>query len=130
MTSKFLLFLSFSTLTILSIVQVQGRSPHGLTNEKPVAFSPSTYDFFHPTSQRPYANNACDTSNCSPLPISSKIETTEDEENLMSTPNGKTRYIGAGGIAGIMFGLGILVLIVFVARQTNSSRFKPFQTNV
>lgn len=108
------------------MAKAQGRAPHGLTAENPMPFSPSAYDFFHPTSENSKTKNPCDTSS-PPLPVTAKEEATQTEKNLISPPNGRTKSIGAGGIFGIMFGLTFLVLLVFAARQTNTSRAKSVQ---
>lgn len=127
MTSKNTLLLLFSTLAILSIAKAQGRAPHGLAAENPMALSPLAYDFFNPTSENSNTKNPCGASSCSPLPLAAKVAATQAQDNLMSTPTSKTRSIGAGGIVGIMFGLAFLVLLVFVARRTNTSRAMSVQ---
>ncbi|XP_062082078.1 uncharacterized protein LOC133788570 [Humulus lupulus] len=130
-----LLLLSSSLTLMLSIAMAQGRAPHGLANENPIAFSPSAYDFFHPTKQsKPNKERPCTEFSCSPLPMAAQIEATgEDQESKMVTPHSRQRSLGAGGIAGIVFGLAFAVLLamsvyyVVVTRQDNTSRAKPAQ---
>ncbi|PRQ33568.1 hypothetical protein RchiOBHm_Chr5g0059071 [Rosa chinensis] len=136
MASIFPLFLLFSSLTLLSIAGAQERAPHGLAKENPMAFSPTAYDFFHPNSKNPVAKDPCVASKCSPLPIAAHVEATEGHESRFSgSQNGKTR-VGAGGIAGIVFGLGFVVFLamgvyyVIVARRTKMTRANTVKPDV
>lgn len=120
-----LLFL-FS-LTVLSISGAQERAPHGLANEDPVSLSPSAYDFFHPTTKNPNTKNPCGGASCSPLPLAAQVQANEAYASKVSTPqNGRSR-VGAGAIAGIVFGFAFVVLsamgvyYVAVNRRSNSS---------
>ena len=135
MTSTLPFFLLLSSLTLLSLAGgAQERAPHGLARENPIAFSPTAYDFFHPNARNPVAKDPCVASNCSPFPIAAHVEATEGHASRYSgSDNGKTR-VGAGGIVGIVFGLGFVVFLamgvyyVMVARRTkmtNANTVKP-----
>lgn len=133
-TVSFLLF--FSSLTsVLSITMAQGRAPHGLANEYPMAFSPSAYDFFHPNTQnKPNKESPCAESSCSPLPMAAQVEATDQaQRSNIATPHGGRPSLGAGGVAGIVFGFVFAVLLamavyyVVVTRRENTSRAKPAQ---
>lgn len=136
MTSTVSFFLLFSSLTLLSISSAQERAPHGLARENPMALSPSAYNFFHPSTQNPVAKDPCVASNCSPLPIAAHVEATEGHESRFSgSQNGRIR-VGAGGIAGIVFGLGFVVFLamgvyyVIVVRRTNMTRANTVKPDV
>lgn len=120
---SFLLFFSF--LTILAIARAQDRAPHGVAYENPMALSPSAYDFFHPTTQKNKTTDACHASSCSPLPIAAEVvEATPAHESRDLSPR-KGNRVGAGGIAGIVFGLAFAVLLamgvyyVTITRRAN-----------
>ncbi|KAB1221669.1 hypothetical protein CJ030_MR2G024022 [Morella rubra] len=123
--SSFVLF--FSSLTILSIVRAQDRAPHGLSNENPIAFSPSAYDFFHPDT---HTKDPCSLNNCSPLTVAAQVvEATRAHESRFptsQTQHGRSR-MGAGGIAGIVFGFVFAVLLtmgVYYVRITRRANVK------
>ncbi|KAL6559910.1 hypothetical protein OROGR_005027 [Orobanche gracilis] len=131
-------FFLFTSLTSLhNTAEAQGRAPHGLAYEKPLAFSPSAYDFFHPNpASGPVTHeNPCVGSRCAPIPLSSfssssaVVMASPDHESKFSTASSRRRSrIGAGGIAGILFGfvLAVLtamgVLYVVKRRRTNVTR--------
>ncbi|KAM1040392.1 hypothetical protein ACFX13_030345 [Malus domestica] len=130
------IFLFFASLTFLSVAFAEERAPHGLAKENPTAFSPSAYNFFHPTSQNPNAKDPCVESNCSPLPVAAQVRSTEAHESRFSTSqNGRARF-GAGGVAGIMFGLAFAVFMamgvyyVLVTRRANMSRTNTVKPDV
>ncbi|KAI4334402.1 hypothetical protein L6164_019100 [Bauhinia variegata] len=81
----FLLFI-FS-LVLVSTATGQERAPHGIGYEKPVAFSPSAYDFFHPNAQKRGNKDPCTASKCSPLPLAAQVEDTQVFENRASIPH-------------------------------------------
>ena len=130
------LFLVLSSLTLLSISGAQDRAPHGLANEDPVTFSPSAYDFFHPTTQNPKTKHPCGGTSCSPLPLAAQVEANEANESKVSTPQNGSSRVGAGAIAGIVFGLAFVVLsamgvyYVVVNRRSNTSSSKSDQPDV
>lgn len=113
----------------------QGRAPHGLANEYPMAFTPSAYDFFHPTTQnKPKKARPCDESSCSPLPMAAQVEAIgEAQESKIEAPHSSRPTLGAGGVAGIVFGFAFAVLLamgvyyVVVARRENTSPAKTAQ---
>ncbi|XVF05678.1 hypothetical protein REPUB_Repub05bG0193100 [Reevesia pubescens] len=129
--ASFLLLLS--SLTLLSIARGQGRAPHGIAYENPMAFSPSAYEFFHPKTQEPNTNNPCAASNCPPLPIAAQVEGTKALESKVSTQQKSGHRLGAGGIAGIIFGLAFAVLLtmgvyyVLNNRRANANRANSVQ---
>ncbi|KAM6598023.1 hypothetical protein CsatA_008547 [Cannabis sativa] len=139
-TISLLLFSTSLTLMLLSIANAQGRAPHGLANESPMAFSPSAYDFFHPTKQQTNPNKRetqpCTESSCSPLPMAAQIEANGAQENKMLTRHDRQSSLGAGGIVGIVFGLAFAVLLamsvyyVVATRRDSTSRAKPTQTQL
>ncbi|KAF3455000.1 hypothetical protein FNV43_RR05448 [Rhamnella rubrinervis] len=130
------LFVLLSSLTLLSISGAQDRAPHGLANEDPVSFSPSAYDFFHPATQNPNNKNSCGGTSCSPLPLAAQVEANEAYESKVSTPQNGRSSVGAGAIAGIVFGLAFVVLsamgvyYVVVNRRSNTSPPKSDQPGV
>ncbi|KAM7257152.1 hypothetical protein ACFE04_012893 [Oxalis oulophora] len=104
--ASYLLFFFFTTLTIVSMATAQGRAPHGLVYENPMAFSPSAVDFFHPDTKK----NSCGKSSCSPLPVAAQVHTTQPYESKTSSEKGKSG-IGAGGITAIVFGVMLVGLL-------------------
>ncbi|XVE79755.1 hypothetical protein DITRI_Ditri14bG0082000 [Diplodiscus trichospermus] len=129
--ASFLLLLS--SLALLSIARGQGRAPHGIAYESPMAFSPSAYEFFHPKTKEPDTKNPCAASNCSPLPIAAEVEATKAVESKVSTQQKSGHRLGAGGIAGIVFGLAFAVLLamgvfyVLNTRRANANRATSVQ---
>ncbi|KAF7823406.1 putative transmembrane protein [Senna tora] len=131
-------FLFFSSLTLLSIAASQERAPHGIANEQPVAFSPLAYDFFHPTARKPenITDPSCSASQCSPLPEAAQVgeEATQiyESNKVLKSQNGR-KHLGAGGVAGIVFGVALAVLLamgvyyVRAKRQANMTRANTVQ---
>lgn len=126
--------LLFTSLTILSIARAQDRAPHGVAYENPVAFSPSAYDFFHPNTQNHKTKEPCYLSNCSPLPMAAQVvEATPAHESGASTSQHGRSQVGAGGMAGIVFGFVFAVLLamgvyhVVITRRANTSRTNSVQ---
>ncbi|KAK9124265.1 hypothetical protein Sjap_013867 [Stephania japonica] len=149
-----------SSVTILSmfhlcflcsiVVQAQNRAPHGLAYESPMVLSPSAFDFFHPNAESPKSDTPCVESNCAPLPLSSSSTSTNDAadaasgvarsslayESKMSAMQSGKGGIGAGGIAGIVFGCAFVVLVamgvyyVAVTRRANAVRANSVQPDV
>ena len=123
---SFLVF--FSLLTILSNARDQDRAPHGIVYENPVAFTPSAYDFFHPSTQR-----SCTTANCSPLPVAAQVVQATPGHESREFASQKGSRVGAGAIAGIAFGLVFAVLLgmgvyhVVITRRANMSRTNSVQ---
>lgn len=117
--------LIFTLLSFLTITRAQDRAPHGLAYSHPLALSPSAVDFFHPSTQDP-----CAESNCSPLPIAATVASTLAHESKSPPEEGR---LGAGGVAGIVFGfvcavvLAIGVYYEVVKRRANLTRTKPVQ---
>ncbi|KAJ8751330.1 hypothetical protein K2173_016516 [Erythroxylum novogranatense] len=131
--SFFFLLFSSSALFFLG-ADAQGRAPHGLVYENPMAFSPSAVEFFHPKGQETHSDNACSSSSsCSPLPVAAQVEATKAQESAVSTSRNGDKRIGGGGIAGIVFGLAFVVFLamgayyVFITRRTNMSRANSVQ---
>ncbi|KAK9158366.1 hypothetical protein Scep_004940 [Stephania cephalantha] len=133
---------------LCSIVQAQNRAPHGLAYESPMVFSPSAFDFFHQNAESPKSDTPCVESDCAPLPLSSSSTSTNDAaasgaarsslayESKMSTRENGKGGVGAGGIAGIVFGCAFLVLVamgvyyVAVTRRANAARANSVQPDV
>lgn len=120
----------FSLSLLPGIARAQGRAPHGLAYENPMAFSPSAFDFFHPNGQQ-QQNLPCGTAsniNCSPLPMAAQVGH-ESKESSRSRHSG----VGAAGIAGIVFGFVFAVLLamgvyyVVVTRRANVTRANSIQ---
>ncbi|KAL6568177.1 hypothetical protein OROHE_003861 [Orobanche hederae] len=137
MAAIFCFFLFTSIYSLHNMAEAQGRAPHGIAYEKPLAFSPSAYDFFHPNSASgPVTHEKpCLGSNCAPIPLSSLssssavVKATPDHESKFSTASSRRGSpIGAGGIAGIVFGFVFAVLtamgVLYVVntRRTNVTR--------
>ncbi|CAK9174380.1 unnamed protein product [Ilex paraguariensis] len=124
--------LFFWILSMLSLTRAQDRAPHGIAYENPVAFSPSAFDFFHPNTQQPSSENPCGASNCSPLPLAATVQSSPAHESR-SKPNAGESRMGAGGIAGILFGFVFAVLLamgvyyVVITRRANMSRTDSVQ---
>ncbi|KAE8038845.1 hypothetical protein FH972_011317 [Carpinus fangiana] len=122
---SFLVF--FSLLTILSNAR-QDRAPHGIVYENPIAFTPSAYDFFHPSTRK-----SCETSNCSPLPVAAQVVQASPGHESRELASQKGSRVGAGAIAGIAFGLVFAVLLgmgvyyVVITRRDNTSRTNSVQ---
>ena len=137
MTQMLTFLFCLSSFTFLSIAQAEGRAPHGLVYESPVAFSPMAYDFFHPSTQTPNAKDPCGASKCSPLPLAAQVQSTPAKESKYSTTIQKgTHRVGAGGILGIVFGITFAVLLamgvyyVLRTRQANANRAMSAQPSV
>ncbi|OVA18081.1 hypothetical protein BVC80_1835g494 [Macleaya cordata] len=144
--AAFLLFFflfPLSSLYNIAQVQAQARAPHGLVFENPIAFSPSAFDFFHPNSPSPKTDEPCDESECAPMAAQSTFSTssavvraTPAHESRVSTSQSSRRSIGAGGIAGIVFGFVFAVLLaigvyyVMITRRTNLNRSNSVQPDV
>ncbi|XP_004487112.1 uncharacterized protein [Cicer arietinum] len=113
------------SLPLVSIVIGQERAPHGLVYQNPEAFSPSAYEFFHPNSHKV---DPCTSSKCSPLPLA--VEATQIHESKVSKLDKGRTKLGAGGVAGIVFGLAFVVLLAMsvyhirVTRRANVIRAK------
>ncbi|KAH7542628.1 hypothetical protein FEM48_Zijuj02G0094300 [Ziziphus jujuba var. spinosa] len=125
----FLLLFFFSSPTFLSISGAQqDRAPHGLAHENPVSFSPSAYDFFNPTNQNPNTKNPCGGKSCAPLPLAAQVEATEAYESKVSAPQKGRSRVGAGAVAGIVFGFAFVVVIAMGAYYvlvTRRSKMSP-----
>ncbi|XVE59100.1 hypothetical protein DITRI_Ditri05aG0018200 [Diplodiscus trichospermus] len=119
-----------SSLALLSTANGEDRAPHGIAYDNPMAFSPSAYEFFHPKTQEPDAKSPCSgaASNCSPLPVAAQVEGSKAMESKVSTQEKSGHRMGAGGIAGIAFGLAFAVLLamgvyfVLNTRRANANR--------
>ncbi|KAL1345444.1 hypothetical protein HN51_019185 [Arachis hypogaea] len=119
-------FFLFITILCVSIVTAEERAPHGLVYVKPEAFSPSAYNFFHPINtnarkKKPETKTqepcSASSSKCSPMSVTAQSEeATQIHENKSSSlsteeDNNVSKNIGAGGIAGILFGIVFVVLL-------------------
>ncbi|PSR95191.1 Protein HEG 1 like [Actinidia chinensis var. chinensis] len=124
--------LIFTLLSFLSSTRAQGRAPHGIVYESPMAFSPSAFDFFHPNTKNPGSEDPCVTSNCSPLPLAATVASTLAYKSRSTQEKGGGQ-VGAGGVAGIVFGFVCAVLLamgvyyVVVKRRANLTRSNSVQ---
>ena len=119
-----------SSLALLSIARGQDRAPHGIAYDNPVALSPTAYDFFRPKTEEPDTKNPCAASNCSPLLIAAQVEATKALESKVSTQQKSGHQLGAGGIAGIVFGLAFAVVLAMgVYYVLNNRRANANQAN-
>ncbi|XP_076932877.1 uncharacterized protein LOC143598573 [Bidens hawaiensis] len=108
--NSLLVFLSFLTIISLTTTKAQERAPHGLVYENPMAFSPSAYNFFHPKTNPPSIHGSCDESSCAPLPMAAMVQSSLAEESRPRNDKSEDR-VGAGAIAGVMFGFIFVVLL-------------------
>ncbi|KAM7496732.1 hypothetical protein LguiA_021146 [Lonicera macranthoides] len=124
--------LLFAILNLLSLARAQNRAPHGIVNAKPMALSPSAFDFFNPNDQQPSTKNPCVVSNCSPFPIAATVQSSLAHESR-STIKKCEAGVGAGGVAAIIFGFVFVVLLamgayyVVVTRRANMGRTTSVQ---
>ncbi|GAB2285105.1 hypothetical protein Dimus_019559 [Dionaea muscipula] len=113
----------------------QGRAPHGLVYEHPVAFTPSAYEFFHPDldadhhrHQAAVCGDGCSSSSPSYDPLAAHVRASEARQPGNITSHG---LIGAGSIlAGIMVGVILAVILamavyyVTITRRENQNRHR------
>ncbi|XP_057954883.1 uncharacterized protein LOC131148938 [Malania oleifera] len=131
--ASFLLFLFIFSLAFLSIGTAQDRAPHGIAYENPMALSPSAYEFFHPKDQTSSAKKPCAESNCAPLPLAAQVEATQQHESKSATAQKGGSRMGAGAIAGIVFGFVFAVFLtmgvyhVVTMRRNNMNRANSVQ---
>ncbi|KAI3511778.1 hypothetical protein L1887_18936 [Cichorium endivia] len=127
MTQTHFLLLLFVTLISFTTTKSQERSPHGLAYENPMAFSPSAYNFFHPKANPPRIQDPCEESGCSPLPMAATVQSSLAQESASKNEKSGSK-IGAGGVAGVIFGFVFVVLVAMGAyfvvstRRTNLGR--------
>ncbi|CAN0916359.1 hypothetical protein LINGRAHAP2_LOCUS29667 [Linum grandiflorum] len=113
----FFFLMIFSSPTSISIAMAQGRAPHGLVYQTPLAFSPSAVDFFHPNRQDPnmaVVMNPCqESSGCSPLPLAAQMAVQDQTKvsSSMSQSGGNGNGFGGGNIVGIVLGVSFLVFL-------------------
>ncbi|XP_058103655.1 uncharacterized protein LOC131247286 [Magnolia sinica] len=124
MSSSFLFFLLSLSFLSMTQAQVTGNPQpriHGLAQEKPAEFSPSAFNFFHPKFPTPTHHTFCATARCSASPVSSvsstfdKPEATQVHKSVWLGPHENGPGIGAGGIAGIVFGSVLFVVLAMGA---------------
>ncbi|XP_057509354.1 uncharacterized protein LOC130791990 [Actinidia eriantha] len=124
--------LIFILLSFLSSTRAQVRAPHGIVYESPMAFSPSTFDFFHRNTKNPGSEDPCVISNCSPLPLAATVASSLAYESRSTQEKGGGQ-VGAGGVAGIVLGFVCAVLLamgvyyVVVKRRANLTRNNSVQ---
>ncbi|XP_022158643.1 uncharacterized protein LOC111025099 [Momordica charantia] len=129
MTQMLTFLFCLSSSTFLSVARAEGRAPHGLVYESPLAFSPMAYDFFHPSAQNSNAKDPCAASKCSPLPLAAQVQSTPAQQSKYSTAVQKGEHgLGAGGVLGIVLGIMFAVFLamgvyyVLRTRQANANR--------
>lgn len=124
--------LLFAILNLLSLTRAQDRAPHGIVNAKPMAFSPSAFDFFNPNDQQPDTKNPCAVSNGSPFPIAATVQSSLAHESRSTSKNGGAG-VGAGGVAAIIFSFVFVVLLAMgayyavITRRANMGRSTSVQ---
>lgn len=129
-----LLFVLLS-VSVLHAVAVEERAPHGLAYESPVAFSPSTYDFFHPNTQQLPSKSPCgdSSSSCSPLPMAAQVGAMDTQESRDSESRSGQATGRPGGVAGIVIGVALVAFLalgvyyVTVTRRNNVRRANSVQ---
>ncbi|KAJ3682324.1 hypothetical protein LUZ60_014897 [Juncus effusus] len=131
--------LLFTLILLQTIAQAQ-NSPHGLSYETPIAFSPSAFQFFHPGVTLPHQRRH---NNHAPAQAPMLLEQAfggavtgkaRADEAVGTGWIGKLgpvkRRLGAGGVSGIVVGVGFFVGLVFAAvyvvvkRRDNVKRAK------
>lgn len=105
-----------------------------------MALSPSAFEFFHPKSPSPTANTPCAASHCAPLSSfsseSTQVQTTQVHEVVNPAAKANGTGVGAGGIAGLVFGFVLIVLLamgvyhVAITRRANANRANTIQPDV
>ncbi|CAI0453025.1 unnamed protein product [Linum tenue] len=125
-----------SSPTFITRARAQGRAPHGLAYEGPVAFSPSAVEFFHPNNNNNQQLPAVTSGHpeAAQLAAAAKTSTTstpDEQSKVASSRSGQSggrSGLGAGAIAGIVFGVGFSVFMamgafyVVRARRANLSK--------
>ncbi|GLT56778.1 hypothetical protein SLA2020_297970 [Shorea laevis] len=132
--------LLLSSLAFLSIARGQDRAPHGIAYENPMAISPSAYNFFHPKTQDPRGDDhpcaGAASSSCSSLLLAAEVGANEAvESKVVARQHAGSNRVGAGGIAAIVFGCTLVVLLamgvfyVLITRRANLNcpKTKPVQ---
>ncbi|XP_074284990.1 uncharacterized protein LOC141610677 [Silene latifolia] len=109
-TARFLLVVCVS---LFASAIAQDRSPHGLDNQKPVAFSPSAYEFFHPNVRQ----DPCAKSNCSPLPMATQVHETQSGAEKTNV-----RGVGVGIIAIPAFAVVIMLCLTMGIYYLSTTR--------
>ncbi|XP_057727291.1 uncharacterized protein LOC130943432 [Arachis stenosperma] len=139
-------FFLFITILCVSVVTAEERAPHGLVYVKPEAFSPSAYNFFHPINnnarkKKPETKTqepcSASSSKCSPMPLSvtaqseeaTQIHESKSSSSSTKEDNNVSKNIGAGGIAGILFGI-VFVVLLACNQQRKMSHWMKFHTNL
>ncbi|CAI0453024.1 unnamed protein product [Linum tenue] len=118
-----------SSPTFITRARAQGRAPHGLAYEGPVAFSPSAVEFFHPNNNNNQQLPAVTSGHpeAAQLAAAAKTSTTSTPDEQSKVSGGRSG-LGAGAIAGIVFGVGFSVFMamgafyVVRARRANLSK--------
>ncbi|GFS30859.1 hypothetical protein Acr_00g0014510 [Actinidia rufa] len=124
--------LIFILLSFLSSTRAQVRAPHGIVYESPMAFSPSTFDFFHPNTKNQGSEDPCAIPNCSPLPLAATVASSLAYESRSTQEKGGGQ-VGAGGVGGIVLGFVCAVLLAMgvyygvVKRRANLTRTNSVQ---
>ncbi|CAL5426533.1 unnamed protein product [Camellia sinensis] len=127
--SSFLIY-SLLSSSLLSITRAQDRAPHGFAYKNPTAFSPSAFDFFHQNTNgdQPITRYPCAGTICSPLALAVTVESALAHESKSTGLEMGGRRVGAGAIAGMVFGFVFVVILAMrvyygvVTRQANLSR--------
>ncbi|KAL1298616.1 hypothetical protein HN51_042937 [Arachis hypogaea] len=116
-------FFLFITILCVSVVTAEERAPHGLVYVKPEAFSPSAYNFFHPINNNARKKKP-ETKTQEESEEATQIHESKSSSSSTKEDNNVSKNIGAGGIAGILFGIVFVVLLgmsVYHFRVTRSN---------
>lgn len=105
-----------------------------------MALSPSAFQFFHPNSPLSSANVPCSESHCVPVSSFSGAATEAQAAQVHEVvkPGSKANGTGVGavGVAGIVFGFVLIVLLamgvyyVVITRRSNANRANSVQPDV
>ncbi|CAL1366733.1 unnamed protein product [Linum trigynum] len=100
--------------TFITSARAQARPPHGLVYSGPVAFSPSAVQFFHPNNQLPHPEAA-------QVTAAAAAKSTTTTTTTPSRSGGRSG-LGAGEIAGVVFGAAFAVFIAMGAYYVVKAR--------
>ncbi|CAI0397813.1 unnamed protein product [Linum tenue] len=99
--------------TFITTARAQARPPHGLVYSGPVAFSPSAVQFFHPDNQLPHPEAA---------QVTTAAAAKSSSTTTIPSRSGGRSGLGAGEIAGVVFGAAFAVFIAMGAYYVVSKR--------
>ncbi|XP_028113308.1 uncharacterized protein LOC114311363 [Camellia sinensis] len=94
-------------------LRAQDQAPHGFAYKNPTTFSSSAFDFFHQNTNddQPISRYPCVATICSPLALAATVESALAYESKSTGPKMGGRRVGAGAIAGMLFGFVFVVIL-------------------